>query len=104
MNYVYTIIRILEIPKLKIFHDNRYNILMIKIRAELPNSYNTQIVNVTFWGNLAYDIYNDYIINDYIMISGYLSFIKMPMSQQIEITVLKMYPFILSSDYLIDEN
>jgi hypothetical protein len=52
-------------------------------------------------GNLARDVATYYKINDYILIEGYLSLrdkrgsnlIAQP-SKQIEITVLKLYPFL----------
>jgi single-stranded DNA-binding protein len=59
------------------------------------------------WGNLARDVATYYKINDYILIEGYLSrdkrgsnLIAQP-SKQIEITVLKLYPFLLSYDPVV---
>jgi hypothetical protein len=58
-----------------------------------------------FWGNLARDVSSYYQINDYIMVEGYLSLNNKHLlnkvkqnSKQFEITVLKVYPFLLSSN------
>jgi hypothetical protein len=62
-----------------------------------------QIAKLKFWGNLGRDVLDYYKVNDYIIIEGYLSIAKKKKSKKIEITVLKVYPFLLTSN-IIDQN
>ena len=96
MNYIGGIAKILEMPK-QIFLDN--NIIITKVRVQLPQLRNTQVVKLTFWGNLASDVNNFYKTNDYVIIEGYISYkneLQLQAPKQIEITVLKIYPFLLN--------
>jgi Single-strand binding protein family len=99
-NYIAGIVKILESPTHKFFNNN---IPMTQFRAQLPQFRNTQIVNLTFWGNLANDVENYYKVNDYIIIEGYLSLkdkqksnLSSQRSKKVWITVLKVYPFLLN--------
>jgi len=99
-NYIGGIVKILESPNQTIFNDTT---TITKFRAQLPQFKNNTIVNLTFWGNLANDVANYYKINDYIIIEGYLSVQNKPIknsisknSKKVEITVCKVYPFLLS--------
>ena len=103
-NYIGSIVKILENPNQIAFNNN---ILFTKFRVQFPQFRNTRIVNLIFWGNLASDVVKYYRINDYILIEGYLSVIdtdQYPLltvnknSKKIEITVLKIYPFLLSQN------
>ena len=101
-NYVSGIVRILENPKQKIINNN---IIVTRFRVQFPQVRNNCIVQLTFWGNLASDVKTYYKINDYILIEGYLSLreqqtvkTKIQFSKKINITVLKIYPFLLSYD------
>jgi len=107
-NYISGIVKILETPRQKFFNDN---IPVVEFRAQLPQTRNTKIVKLTFWGNLARDVANYYKINDYILIEGYISLrnkqvsnLMTQISKKIEITVLKIYPFLLSYDRSISRN
>lgn len=98
-NLVGGIVKILEIPKQKIFNTN---IPVTRFRVQFPQVRNTSIVHLTFWGNLARDVVNYYKINDYILIEGYISLRdkenstnNISKSKKVEITVLKVYPFVL---------
>jgi len=99
-NSIGGIVKILETPKQRIFNQN---IPVTQFRVQFPQVRNTLVVTLTFWGNLARDVANYYKINDYILIEGYLSFrekqslnLTIQMSKKVEITVLKVYPFLLS--------
>jgi single-stranded DNA-binding protein len=99
-NLIGGIVKILETPQQRISDTN--NILVTKFRVQFPQSRNTSIVYLTFWGNLARDVANYYKINDYILIEGYISLRDkknsnkiISKSKKVEITVLKIYPFIL---------
>ena len=96
MNYIGGIAKILEMPK-QSFLDN--DIIITKVRVQLPQLRNTQVVKLTFWGNLASDVNNFYKTNDYVIIEGYISYkneLQLQVPKQIEITVLKIYPFLLN--------
>ena len=96
MNYIGGIAKILEMPKQSLL-DN--NVIITKVRVQLPQLRNTQVVKLTFWGNLASDVNNFYKTNDYVIIEGYISYkneLQLQAPKQIEITVLKIYPFLLN--------
>lgn len=99
-NLVGGIVKILETPKQKILNSN---IQVTTFRVQFPQIRQTSLVHLTFWGNLAVDIANYYKVSDYILIEGYISFretkkltnvISKP--KKVEITVLKIYPFLLN--------
>ena len=95
-NYISGIVKILENPIETIFNKN---IAITQFRVQLPQVRNNLIINLVFWGKLSQDIANYYKINDYIIIEGYLSLQdkkKLENLKTIEITVLKVYPFLLS--------
>lgn len=95
INYFSGIVKLLENPTQSFLINNN---LMIKFRAQLPQTRKTKIVNLIFWGNLASDVANYYKINDYIIIEGYLGLPSKLNSKRIEITVFKTYPFVLDSN------
>jgi single-stranded DNA-binding protein len=98
-NIVGGIVKILEMPKQEIYSNN---ISITKFRVQFPQFRNTSIVYLTFWGKLATDVAQFYKINDYILIEGYISIRNNKMSnksfssKRMEITVLKVYPLLLS--------
>jgi len=102
-NYIGGIVKILEPPKQKILKNK---ILVTKFRAQIPQIRNSRIVTLSFWGNLARDVTTYYKVNDYLIIEGYLSIRnkKNLKSKKIEITVLKVYPFLLKYDRSISKS
>ena len=95
-NYISSIVKILENPIQTVFNKN---IPITQFRVQLPQVRNNIIINLVFWGKLSQDIANYYEINDYIIVEGYLSVRDKKMlknSKKVEITVLKVYPFLLS--------
>jgi single-stranded DNA-binding protein len=103
-NYIGGVFKILEPPKQKVLKNN---VLVTKVRAQIPQvrSSSKRIINLTFWGNLARDVTMYYKIDDYLIIEGYLSLrdkkglnLKNQKSKKIEITAIKVYPFLLSYD------
>jgi hypothetical protein len=99
-NLVGGMVKILETPKQKIFNSD---IPVTQFRVQFPQVRNPYVVHLTFWGNLARDVVSYYKINDYILIEGYISLRNKPISngmvpksKKVEITVLKIYPFLLS--------
>ena len=107
MNYIGAIVKILETPKQKFINSNT---LVIKFRAQLPQVRQIQIVKLVIWGNLARAVLNYYKINDYILIEGYASIRENIISNEnnksikkVTITVLKVYPFLLSYNRSINK-
>ena len=101
-NYVGSIVKILEKPIQKTLNNE---ISKTEVRVQFPQVRSTRIINLVFWGNLARDVANYYQVNDYIMIEGYLSLrdkitskVTSRKLKKIQITVLKIYPFYLSSN------
>ena len=101
-NYISGIVKILETPVQKVFKNNTP---VTKFRVQFPQVRNKTIIELVFWGNLGRDIGNYYQINDYILIEGYLSLrdqksknLTIKNKKKIEITVLKVYPFLLSQN------
>jgi len=102
MNYVSSIVQILENPKLHSLHNN---ISRTEFRVRLPQmrtKKSTTIVKLVFWGDFAYDVANYYRVNDYILIEGYLAYKKEKFNNRtlknLEITVFKVYPLFLKSE------
>ena len=100
-NYIGTIVKILESPKIKTIKNK---ISITKFRAQIPQIRKTQVIEIVVWGNLANDVAKYYSTNDYILVEGYLSLRKLVHSKsnrkilkRARFTVLKAYPFFLSS-------
>jgi hypothetical protein len=105
-NVIGGIVKILETPRSKNLNEN---ITVTQFRVQFSQIRHISIVNLIFWGNLAHDAINFYKINDYILIEGYIStrnkniFEKVSSkNKKVQITVLKVYPILLSlDDYII---
>ena len=102
INSVGGVVKILEPPKQKILNNN---ILVTCFRVQFPQVRKNCIVHLKFWGNLASDVSTYYKINDYILIEGYISLkdkkaniSNLQKLKKVEITVLKIYPFLLTYD------
>ena len=99
MNYISSIIQILEIPTIESYADN---IKMVRFRVQLPHTRNKVqspiIINSAIWGDLAYDVANYYRVNDYALVEGYLSTILDNTDNQgsITINITKLYPFLFT--------
>lgn len=107
LNYISSVVKILEKPKLKKNQDCAKNdIAVVKIRAQLPQTRNTSkqsLLTLVFHEDLSQAILNYFQPNDYIIIEGYLSVkknqdfkLKSRRLKSIEVTVLKIYPFLLN--------
>lgn len=101
MNYLGAVVKILEEPRQIIVEKD---ISVVKFRAQLPQLRGTQILNLTFFGNLASDILNYYKVNDYILIEGYLSIINektvnlgFSRIKKANVSVFKVYPFLVTA-------
>jgi hypothetical protein len=94
-NYFGSVVKILEKPVQTVISDK---IVRTDFRVQLVQVRNIQIADLVFWGNLAHDIVNNYQINDYIMIEGYLSLpnrtnnkLAKRQLKKARVTVLKVY-------------
>ena len=97
INYFGGVVKILENPIQKLINNN---ISVTEFRVQLPQVRNTKIVTLVCWGYLANNVTNFYNINDYILIEGYLAVPKKANLKEVEITVLKVYPFLLNDNRL----
>ena len=101
-NYFSGIVKILETP-VKSFINKKT--IRVTVRVEIPQIRKNKIVYLIFWGNLAQEVKNYYQVNDYVLIEGYISIEKKTFKlvdknqKKIVITVLKIYPFLLKSNY-----
>ncbi len=95
INYFGGVVKLLENPIQKLINNN---ISVTEFRVQLPQVRNTKIVTLIFWGNLSRNVANFYKIHDYILIEGYLALPKKVNLKEVEITVLKVYPFLLNDN------
>lgn len=96
VNYITGMIQILESPRQELLENN---ILVTRFRGQLPSLRSKQIIELTFWGNLAQDVISYCKVADYLLVEGYISLRKKEIassspfpSKKIELTVLKAYP------------
>jgi len=94
-NYIGGIVKVLETPKQKNFRSNN-NISFAECRVQFPQSRGNKIINLVFWGKLASEVASYYQANDYIVIEGYLSIVNKQALKKVEITALKVSPFVVS--------
>ena len=99
MNYIGAIVKILETPKPKFVNSTK---LFITFRVQVSQVRQNRTVTLVMWDNLARSVLNYYKINDYILIEGYVSLKPIFPSdgtkksfQKVQITALKVYPFLL---------
>jgi hypothetical protein len=97
INYIVGIIKILEFSKQNYKKNDTWT---IKIRAQLPQVRNNQIIHLILWDKLARSIKDDCKINDYIIMEGYLS-IKKKLNNinKVEVKILKIYPAIVNYNH-----
>ena len=107
-NYLSSVIKILETPNQTF---NKNNIPVTRFKAQLPQLRRTQIVTVSFWGNLARDVAVYYKKNDYVIVEGYTSINDKQTStilirplKVIEITGLRVYPFFLNPNRSMEKS
>ena len=101
-NYFSGIVKILENPIQSFINQKT---LITTFQVEIPQIRQNRILSLIFWGNLAQEVKNYYQVNDYILIEGYISINKKnfdPLNKnlkKITVTVLKVYPFLLKSNF-----
>ena len=105
MNYANFIVKIVGKPQQSYFNKNiMVTEIPVKFVAARNKNLNVKnIFQISIWNNLSYDITKYYKLNDYVIIEGYISFRPSMLNtklfkneKQIEISVLKIYPFCLN--------
>ena len=106
-NYIGGIVKILEIPEPRLINNDS---LFVTFRVQLAQVQNNRIIHLVSWGKLAQDILNFYKMNDYILIEGYISLqtplnfdSNFPISKSMKVTLLRVYPLLLSSNCFANE-
>jgi len=107
MNYSIFIIKIIKEPQQSFFNNDKNSIAVTEVLGkfyQIPNKENA-ICKLSIWGELSYDIFQYYHINDYLVVEGYLYrrpsvFEELNISTEIEISVFKIYPFALNNRQL----
>ena len=104
MNYVSLIVKLIGKPEQSFFDDNISVTEVMAKFSQLQKNREDIVVKLCIWGNLAYDIVQYYQMNDYIIVEGYTSLGEIfsdsepnLKDKQLEISVFKIYPFLLSN-------
>ena len=107
MNYSSFIVKIIGKPE-QSFFDNNISVTEVRVRFyPLRETGSDNLLQISAWGNLAYDLIQYYKENDLIIIEGYISLRKpilselnSPKDKRAEISVFKIYPFLLKTQKL----
>ena len=104
MNYTSFIGKIIKKPEQSFFNNNTSVTEIIIKFPQLRSTDSGNILHLSIWGNLASDYIEYYDVNDYIVVEGYISLreslsnsLNSNTDKQVEISVFKIYPFILNS-------
>jgi hypothetical protein len=104
MNYISLIVKLIGKPKQSFFDDNSSVTEVMAKFSQVQKNREDIIVKLCIWGNLAYDIVQYYQTNDYLIVEGYISlsendleFSALLNDKHLEISVFKIYPFLLSN-------
>jgi hypothetical protein len=105
MNYSNFIVKLITLPEQSFFESETSLVEIVVQFSENDISTHIENLQLSVWGNLAYDFKNHYQINDYILIEGSLSFIEKisknyEVENEIEFTISKVYPLTLKSNSL----
>jgi len=93
MNYSTFIVKILKQPKTILF---KQNYLVTEVLVQFPQIRLKTAKNqfkIFVWGDLSLANYD---VNDYIIIEGYIGMSNEKPQNKIEVSVLKIYPFVLN--------
>ena len=111
MNYISLIVKLIGKPEQSFFDDNISVTEVMAKFSQVQKNRNDVIVKLCIWGNLAYDMVQYYQINDYIIIEGYVSLTEIELESNdmsnekyLEISIFKIYPFLLSNTRLNRES
>ena len=93
MNYSTFIVKILNQPKTIFF---KQNFLVTEVWVQFPQIRLKSAKNqfkIFVWGDFSL---TNYHINDYVIIEGYIAMSNVKPQNKIEVSVLKIYPFVLN--------
>jgi len=104
MNYNFFLVKIISKPEQSFFKEEKaLTEVIVKYIPVSKKIDSVNTFNLSIWGTLSYDIVKYYNVNDYILIEGFISirdnnlknksFIK---DKQIDLSVLKVYPFLFN--------
>ena len=103
MNYISLIVKLIGKPEQSFFDDNISVTEVMAKFSQVQKNRNDIVIKLCIWGNLAYDMVQYYQINDYILVEGYIALNptdlennKLLNEKQLELSVFKIYPFLLS--------
>nr|QXM17545.1 hypothetical protein Ycf41 [Chaetoceros socialis] len=97
MNYSHFIVKITTKPEQSFFNNDIIHTEFVgKFYQFRDNKYT--ICKILVWGNLAYDIFRYYNINDFLIVEGYLSsqksnFEDLNIQTSVQLSVCKLYPY-----------
>ena len=104
MNYASFIVKIIDKPKQSFFNENNSVTEVLVKFSQIREASLEVVFKISIWGNLGNDFIQYYRINDYIIIEGYISIRNNLFNssntigdKQIEISISKVYPFILEN-------
>jgi single-stranded DNA-binding protein len=105
MNYSNFVVKLIEISKQSFFEDNTSVIEILVKFPQIRANNQASTFRILVWGELVYDIVKYYHVNDYVIIEGYISFKNLVsnslnVDKQVEISVFKIYPFVMDNIYL----
>jgi len=111
MNYISLIVKLIGKPEQRFFDDNISVTEVMAKFSQVQKNRNDIVVKLCIWGNLAYDMVQYYQINDYILVEGYVSLNQAEVDastllneKQLELSVFKIYPFLLINTRLTKED
>lgn len=97
MNYCNLIVKILK-PPFESYLENKTLVVQTLVKfSPVKKGKGSEILNLLVWGNLAQDVIKYYKSNDYIIVEGFLSVRKNSKNTYAQISVRKVYPFILNN-------
>ena len=101
-NYFSGTVKILENPVQKLVNGKT---VMTTVRVEIPQIRQNKLVSLVSWGTLATKIKKFYQLQDYLVVEGYISINKTNVKfSKIVMTVLKVYPLLLTSNSISRKN
>jgi len=111
MNYISLIVKLIGKPEQSFFDDNISVTEVMAKFSQVQKNRNDIVIKLCIWGNLAYDMVQYYQINDYILVEGYIALNptdlennKLLNEKQLELSVFKIYPFLLSNTRLAKDD
>ena len=105
MNLINCVIRVLELPKIKLYK-NEITCATFSVEfASARKNSSISIMTGKIYGNLVYDFLKYYDINDYVIVEAYFSLFDFENNQLtkengINLHIVRLYPFIIQNlDY-----